>query len=70
MAIGMRPGPTPEGKVSRNPEEAIRRSVRGMLPKGPLGRQMIKKLKVYGGSEHPHTAQQPAVLALPAAKAR
>ena len=56
--------------LGRNPEEAIRRSVRGMLPKGPLGRQMIKKLKVYGGSEHPHTAQQPAVLALPAAKAR
>ena len=48
--------------LGRKPEEAIRRSVRGMLPKGPLGRQMIKKLKVYAGPEHPHAAQQPQVL--------
>jgi large subunit ribosomal protein L13 len=54
----------------RNPEEAIRRSVRGMLPKGPLGRQQIKKLKVYGGTEHPHAAQGPVILEFPAAKAR
>ncbi|MEO6156750.1 MAG: 50S ribosomal protein L13 [Ilumatobacteraceae bacterium] len=58
------------GLLGRNPAEAIRRSVRGMLPKGPLGRQMIKKLKVYAGSEHPHTAQSPVVMDLPAAKAR
>ena len=45
--------------LARKPEEAIRRSVRGMLPKGPLGRQMLKKLKVYAGPEHPHSAQQP-----------
>ena len=41
-----------------------------MLPKGPLGRQMIKKLKVYAGPEHPHAAQLPVVLELAAAKAR
>jgi large subunit ribosomal protein L13 len=41
-----------------------------MLPKGPLGRQMIKKLKVYAGPEHPHTAQNPSVLTVDHAKAR
>ena len=56
--------------LGRKPEEAIRRSIAGMLPKGPLGRQMIKKLKVYAGPEHPHAAQQPVVLDLTAAKAR
>ena len=38
---------------------ALKKAVRGMLPKGPLGNAMLKKLKVYAGSEHPHTAQQP-----------
>ncbi len=56
--------------LTRKPADAIRRSVRGMLPKGPLGRQMIKKLKVYAGPEHPHAAQQPTAHDLPAAKAR
>jgi len=56
--------------LERNPAEAIRRSVKGMLPKGPLGRQMVKKLKVYAGPEHPHIAQNPVALDLPAAKAR
>ena len=56
--------------LGRRPEEAIRRSIRGMLPHGPLGRQMIKKLKVYAGPAHPHAAQGPVVLDLPAAKAR
>jgi large subunit ribosomal protein L13 len=56
--------------LGRKPADAIRLSVRGMLPKGPLGRQQIKKLKVYAGSEHPHTAQNPVVLAFAAAKAR
>jgi large subunit ribosomal protein L13 len=56
--------------LARKPEEAIRRSVRGMLPKGPLGRQMLKKLKVYAGPEHPHSSQNPARLELPQAKAR
>jgi large subunit ribosomal protein L13 len=59
-----------EKLLGRKPEEAIRRSIQGMLPKGPLGRQMIKKLKVYAGPEHPHAAQLPVVLDLAAAKAR
>ena len=45
--------------LAAKPEDAIRRSVRGMLPKGPLGRRMLKKLKVYAGPAHPHAAQQP-----------
>jgi large subunit ribosomal protein L13 len=56
--------------LDRKPEDAIRRSVKGMLPKGPLGRQMARKLKVYAGPEHPHAAQQPVVLELSRAKAR
>jgi large subunit ribosomal protein L13 len=39
-------------------------AVKGMLPKNPLGREMYRKLKVYGGAEHPHTAQQPQALEL------
>jgi large subunit ribosomal protein L13 len=54
----------------RRPQEAVRRSIKGMLPKGPLGRQMLKKLKVYAGPEHPHAAQQPQPLELAHAKAR
>ena len=46
----------------RFPGRALEKAVKGMLPKGPLGYAMIKKLKVYGGAEHPHTAQQPKVL--------
>ena len=45
--------------LGRNSPDAIRRSVKGMLPHGPLGRQQIKKLKVYAGPEHPHAAQMP-----------
>jgi large subunit ribosomal protein L13 len=56
--------------LERRPEEAIRRSIRGMLPKGPLGRQMLRKLKVYAGPEHPHAAQRPVPLDLAHAKAR
>ena len=41
------------------PERVIQAAVKGMLPKNRLARQVIKKLKVYGGAEHPHTAQQP-----------
>jgi large subunit ribosomal protein L13 len=44
------------------PEMIIEKAVKGMLPKGPLGRQMFAKLKIYKGSEHPHTAQQPKLL--------
>jgi len=56
--------------LSRRPDDAVRQSVRGMLPKGPLGRQMLRKLKVYAGPEHPHAAQMPEPLDLPQAKAR
>ncbi|PID42941.1 MAG: 50S ribosomal protein L13 [Gammaproteobacteria bacterium] len=44
------------------PERIIQAAVKGMLPKGPLGRQMFGKLKVYAGTEHPHAAQQPQEL--------
>lgn len=47
-----------------HPGEALRHAVAGMLPKGTLGRHMIKKLKIYSGKDHPHAAQQPAVLDL------
>ncbi len=56
--------------LDRKPADAIRLSVRGMLPHGRLGRQQIKKLKVYAGPEHPHGAQNPSVLEIAAAKAR
>jgi len=46
---------------AKNPEEIIRHAVKGMMPKGPLGRQMYKKLKVYAGAEHNHAAQKPEV---------
>jgi large subunit ribosomal protein L13 len=48
--------------LDSKPEEIIRSAVKGMLPKNTLGRQMFKKLKVYAGTEHPHTAQQPKTL--------
>jgi large subunit ribosomal protein L13 len=46
------------------PTDAVRKSVRGMLPKNRLGRQMLKKLKVYTGPNHPHAAQNPQPLAI------
>jgi large subunit ribosomal protein L13 len=55
---------------ARKPEEAIRNSIRGMLPHGPLGREQIKKLKVYTGPNHPHGAQDPVALAFNHAKGR
>jgi large subunit ribosomal protein L13 len=55
----------PAGKLrAKKPEKMIEEAVWGMLPKGPLGRKMFKKLKVYRGSEHPHSAQQPKALAI------
>jgi large subunit ribosomal protein L13 len=48
--------------LDRKPADAVRRSVRGMLPKGPLGRQQLSKLKVYAGAAHPHAAQAPKPL--------
>ena len=48
--------------LATHPERAIEFAVKGMLPKNPLGRAMFRKLKVYRGAEHPHTAQQPKAL--------
>jgi large subunit ribosomal protein L13 len=48
--------------LAAHPERVIETAVKGMLPKNPLGRAIFKKLKVYKGSEHPHTAQQPQAL--------
>lgn len=48
--------------LAAHPERVIEIAVKGMLPKNPLGRAMFKKLKVYKGAEHPHTAQQPQPL--------
>lgn len=50
--------------LAKKPELIIELAVKGMLPKGPLGREMFRKLKVYAGSEHPHAAQQPVQLDL------
>ncbi|AGB40234.1 ribosomal protein L13, bacterial type [Halobacteroides halobius DSM 5150] len=50
--------------LNDKPEEAIRKAVKGMLPSNKLGRKMLKKLKVYAGTEHPHQAQQPKELEL------
>lgn len=51
-------------QLEKFPERVIEAAVKGMLPRGPLGRQMFKKLKVYAGPDHPHEAQQPEPLAL------
>ncbi len=51
-------------QLARHPERVLQAAIRGMLPKNKLGRQMIKKLKVYAGDEHPHAAQQPKPLEL------
>lgn len=48
--------------LAKKPEQVLRHSIKGMLPKGPLGRQMYKKLFVYAGAEHCHQAQKPEVL--------
>lgn len=49
-------------KMAKKPEDVIRLAVKGMLPKGPLGREMITKLHVYAGADHKHQAQKPEVL--------
>jgi large subunit ribosomal protein L13 len=48
--------------MEKNPELVIEKAVKGMLPKNRLGRKLIKKLKVYAGADHPHTAQKPEPL--------
>jgi large subunit ribosomal protein L13 len=56
---------TPAGKMlQRHPETVIREAVRGMLPKNPLGRECLRKLRIYRGEAHRHAAQQPAPLQL------
>ena len=51
-----------EKLLARRPTRIIELAIKGMLPKNPLGRDMFRKLKVYAGNEHPHTAQQPKAL--------
>jgi large subunit ribosomal protein L13 len=53
---------TARERLSTQPEEVIKDAIWGMLPKNRLGRAMLKKLKVYKGSEHPHAAQKPEIL--------
>jgi len=53
-----------EKLLDKAPERVIQSAVKGMLPRGPLGREMFRKMKIYVGSEHPHTAQQPQTLEL------
>jgi large subunit ribosomal protein L13 len=56
--------------LERRPDEALRRTIRGMLPKTRLGRQQLTKLKVYAGPTHPHSAQKPEPLEIAGARAR
>lgn len=51
-----------EKLLAEHPDRPLRIAVKGMLPRGPLGRQMLTKLKIYAGAEHPHAAQQPIAL--------
>ena len=55
---------TPADVRAKQPERLVERAVRGMIPHNRLGRQMIRKLKVYAGPDHPHKAQAPAALEL------
>lgn len=50
--------------LDKHPERVIEKAVKGMLPKGPLGYAQFRKLKVYAGAEHPHTAQQPVSISI------
>ncbi|MGH9292489.1 MAG: 50S ribosomal protein L13 [Acidimicrobiales bacterium] len=59
------------GQLLRDrPEELVRRAVRGMLPRGPLGRKQLTKLKIYSGPLHPHAAQKPRPLEVPSSARR
>lgn len=53
-----------EKLLARHPDRPLRLAVKGMLPRGPLGRDMLRKLKIYEGSEHPHASQQPQELSI------
>jgi large subunit ribosomal protein L13 len=50
--------------LEKKPEDLIKHAVKGMLPKNKLARHMLNKLKIYSGSEHPHTAQQPKAMGI------
>ena len=50
--------------IERRPERVLEIAIRGMLPKNPLGRDVLRKLKVYAGAEHPHVAQSPEIINL------
>lgn len=56
--------------LAKQPEKVLARAIRGMLPKNSLGRQMLRKLRVYRGSEHPHAAQRPEVIQIAANNGR
>ena len=60
--IGNLKSATFDAMQARNPGKVLEIAVKGMLPRGPLGRAMLKKLKIYAGSEHQHSAQQPVAL--------
>ena len=53
---------TAQQVLERHPDRVLRAAVKGMLPKGPLGRRMLRKLKIYPGAAHPHAAQKPTAL--------
>jgi large subunit ribosomal protein L13 len=53
-----------EALAERHPTEPLELAIRGMLPKGPLGRKLLKNVKIYAGAEHPHAAQNPQAVAL------
>ncbi|MDR0601524.1 MAG: 50S ribosomal protein L13 [Treponema sp.] len=55
---------TYEKLKARHPSAPLENAIRGMLPKGPLGRKLLKNVKVYAGAEHPHAAQNPAAISL------
>ncbi|MDR2510820.1 MAG: 50S ribosomal protein L13 [Spirochaetaceae bacterium] len=53
-----------ESLAARRPAEPLRKAINGMLPKGPLGRKLLKNVKIYAGPEHPHAAQNPRKIEL------
>lgn len=59
-----------ETVLESHPDRVLRQAVKGMMPDGPLGRQQLKKLKIYPGVEHPHAAQQPQAMNKEAVRAR
>ncbi|MGI9244465.1 MAG: 50S ribosomal protein L13 [Verrucomicrobiales bacterium] len=62
--VGGQKSENPAEVRAKHPERLVERAVNGMIPHNRLGRQIIKKLKVYGGEEHPHEAQQPETLTI------